>query len=121
MEVKKSKFWRYKEFQSRHFRKSNKNSKSGWVGPQFFETEINEIEYRKYLRDVLGIKNSEHLEVDFSFSEAKNDDAKRVAINYLNDEINGRQSKIEGIYGRALKSKRIQNRIIFVEAMLNYA
>jgi hypothetical protein len=69
----------------------------------------------------LGIKNSEHLEVDFSSSEVKNEDAKRVAINYLNDEINGHQSKIEGIYARAKNSKRIQARIMFLEAALNYA
>ena len=113
----KSKFWVYKEFQSKHFRKKNTNQKSKWIGPQFFEAEISEVEYRKHLRDVLGIKNSEHLEVKISEHKSRNSLAQKTALGYLNREI----SSGAGIYSRAIRSKRVNDRVLFVNAMLNYA
>ncbi len=86
--IQVSEFWNYKEFESRHFRHENNSSKvkDRKVGPFYFEQPVDSKGFRKYLRETLGVSNSEHLEVWISIDSSRNEQVKKVYLDILAKE-----------------------------------
>jgi len=90
-----SQFWQYRIFTSKRKRnefrfegKSEKKyNKTLWCGPFAFCGKINEIEFRKWIREHLGVK-TEHIECQVSESEFKNKLALNTLAFHLTREIN---------------------------------
>lgn len=86
--IQVSEFWNYKEFESRHFRHENNSSKikDRKVGPFYFEQPVDSKTFRKYLRETLGVSNSEHLEVWISINSKENERCKKSYLDVLAKE-----------------------------------
>ena len=90
----KSKFWKYRIFTSKRKRNEfragkqveSKFSKTSWCGPFAFCQEIDEKEFRTWVREHLGVK-TEHIECEISVSESKNRSALKTLAFHLTMEI----------------------------------
>lgn len=89
-----SQFWKYRIFTSKRQRNyfraggkvESKFSKTSWCGPFAFCSKINELEFRKWVREHLGVK-TEHIECSISESEPKNKFALKTLAFHLSMEI----------------------------------
>lgn len=81
--IQTSQFWNYREFESRHYRHEQNKSKikDKKVGPFYFEEPVDSKGFRKYLRETLGVSNSEHLEIEISLSVAHNERCKKTYLD----------------------------------------
>ncbi len=106
-----SNYWAYTNFTSRKAR----NNKSFWYGgclamPIYFETPINSVQFRAYLRELFGIKESEHIEI-YTSNLAHNRKAKKT-VEY--------HKKLEFNKDKRLKDKTEQARAKMQEGFLKF-
>lgn len=89
-----SQFWKYRIFTSKRQRNNfragekveSKFSKTIWCGPFAFCSKINELEFRKWIREHLGVK-TEHIECVVSDSEKQNKKSLNTLAFHLSTEI----------------------------------
>lgn len=84
----KSHYWKYKSYQSRRQKDQNGKADTGTCGPYYFETPISNLEFKKWLRDTLGINDTNHIKAIVSESEFQNNKAFKTWQNQMNSEIN---------------------------------
>ncbi len=63
------------------------NAKTGICGPYYFETPISFLEFKKWIRETLGINDTSHIEAMISVSEARNAMAYRTWQRQMNSEL----------------------------------
>jgi hypothetical protein len=90
-----SQFWQHCEFQSNHYRKIKSRIKEKYSNPIYFEIPINEIEFRKWIRDTYKISYTEHMEVKISTSDKLNKKCLRSfqKLKIIRDQLETRKGK----------------------------
>ena len=83
----KSNYWKFKIYKSRRQKDQNGAAKTGYCGPYFFEQPISNLEFKKWIRGVLGINDTSHIEAEISLSEKRNESAYSTWKKQMNLEL----------------------------------
>ena len=86
--VMKSHYWKYKAFNSERQKRQKGVATTGTCGPYYFETPISNLEFKKWLRNTLGINDTSHIDAIVGESEFQNKRAFNTWQNQVNSEIN---------------------------------
>lgn len=92
----KSNFWLYKVFNSRRQKEQNGAAEGNFCGPFYFESPVNNLQVKKWIREHLGLRDTSHIEVKISLSDAKNARCLETYRKMLNRELakeNSRRAK----------------------------
>lgn len=84
----KSHYWKYRCYSSKRQRYQGGKADTGTCGPYYFETPISNLEFKKWLRDTLGINDTSHIKAMVGESEFQNNKAFKTWQNQMNSEIN---------------------------------
>ena len=83
----KSHFWRHDEWRSRGCRARNTKRTQVFTGPIYFETEIDEKDFRKWIRETYKINCTKHISVKVSTIFAENEKIKRAFLERKNKKV----------------------------------
>jgi len=109
----KSHFWQHDQWKSRGCRARNTQRVAKFYGPFYFEKEIDEKEFREWIRQIYKINCTRHISVKISNSQEMNERAKKSYI-----KIRDKKMKDESRKNQAYKHWREARQSIMLQKIL---